>query len=183
VHESDLRIVTGAPGTGKTAILDVLGRDMRCTAEPAREILAEQRAIQGTGTPDRDPSLFMDLLLRRSIEKYEEARRREGVAVFDRGIPDCVAYAAVLGVDPTPSLLAVGKHRYAREVFFFEPWKDIYETDDERVMSFADVIDFHQELVHAYERAGYALLRVPQDSIENRVAFVRSFVADAGMSH
>jgi predicted ATPase len=182
VHENHLHIVTGAPGTGKTAILDALGEDVSRVAEPAREILAEQRAIQSTGTPDRDPSLFVDLLLRRSIQKYEEARRREGPTVFDRGIPDCVAYAAVLKVDPTPSLLAADKHRYASDVFLFEPWEEIYETDDERAMSFADVVDFHQELVHAYDRTGYALLSVPQDSIENRVAFVRTLVSDEGTS-
>ena len=66
----DLHILTGAPGSGKTAILDTIGADIRCVGEPAREILAEQRAIDGDGTSDRNASLFVDLLLQRSIDKH-----------------------------------------------------------------------------------------------------------------
>ena len=35
-------------------------------------------------------------------------------------------------------------------------------------------------LIDAYERAGYALLEIPQDSVENRVAFVRSLITQGG---
>jgi predicted ATPase len=56
------------------------------------------------------------------------------------------------------------------------PWEDIYATDDERRMSFADVLVFHEAIVEACEVAGYRLIEVPRDSIEQREAFVRSFV-------
>jgi predicted ATPase len=71
MRSNDLYVLTGAPGSGKTAILDRLIGEIRCVGEPAREILAEQRSTGGAGTHDRDPSLFVDLLLRRSIEKHE----------------------------------------------------------------------------------------------------------------
>jgi predicted ATPase len=145
--------------------------------EPAREILAEQRATGGAGTPDRDPSAFVDLLLRRSIDKYEAALDWEGPAVFDRGMPDCVAYAVLLGSDPTASLAACERYRYHPEVLVVEPWEEIYATDGERTMSFADTIPFHVALVEAYERAGYTLVVVPRDSTEHRAAFVRDLVA------
>ena len=67
-------VMLGAPGSGKTAILDNIGADIRCVGEPAREILAEQRAIDGDGTSDRNASLFVDLLLQRSIDKHVAAR-------------------------------------------------------------------------------------------------------------
>jgi predicted ATPase len=94
---SRLFVLTGAPGSGKTAILDRLDTDVRCAGEPAREVLAEQRAIGGRGTWDRDPSLFVDLLLERSIERHEEARGLGGTVLFDRGIPDCAVYALRAG--------------------------------------------------------------------------------------
>ncbi len=172
----NLYIITGAPGTGKTAILAELATGIRCVAEPAREILAEQRSIGGAGTPDRHPSLFMNLLLRRSIDKHHAAGSWDGPAVFDRGIPDCVAYAALLGVDPIPSIAASKRYRYNPEVLVLEPWEDIYGTDDERTMSFADTVAFHAVLQDAYERAGYALVEVPRGSVENRAAFVRHFI-------
>ena len=72
---ANLFVLTGAPGAGKTAILDRIGAGIRRVGEPAREILAEQRAVGGAGTHDRDPSLFVDLLLERSIDKHETAQR------------------------------------------------------------------------------------------------------------
>ncbi len=172
-----LSILTGAPGSGKTAILDQLGPGIRCVGEPAREILSEQRSIGGAGTPDRDPSLFLDLLLRRSIEKHEAAQRWGGSVVFDRGVPDCVAYATVLGIDPTPSILASEVHRYDGEVLVLEPWEEIYVIDDERKMSFAATLAFQAAIVDAYRRAAYTLVDVPRGSVEDRAGFVRAFIA------
>lgn len=179
MDRGSLVIATGAPGTGKTTVLDCLG-DLQRSSEPAREILVEQRAVGGAGTPDHDPSVFVELLLRRSVENHQEATRRGGITLFDRGVPDCLAYAVVLGVDPSPSLLAAERYRYATEVLLFEPWPAIYTTDDERTMSFDEILGFHQEIVSGFEQAGYALVSVPRGSIEDRAAFVRAFIRDAG---
>ena len=178
---SNLFILTGAPGTGKTAILRQLGNEFRCVDEPAREILAEQRATGGRGTWDQDPSLFVHLLLQRSIEKYAMALRSEETVVFDRAIPDCVVYAVLAGSNPTPSLKAVDVYRYQPHVLFLEPWSDIYETDEERIMSFDDTVSFSQTLRDVYERSGYALVEVPRDSIGGRATFVRMSIARFGV--
>ena len=66
---SALFILTGAPGSGKTAVLNRLRDQFTCVDEPAREILAEQRSTGGRGTWDQDPSLFVHLLLQRSIDE------------------------------------------------------------------------------------------------------------------
>ena len=175
---ANLFVLTGAPGAGKTAILDRIGAGIRRVDEPAREILAEQRAVGGAGTHDRDPSLFVDLLLQRSIDKHQTAQGWKGPVVFDRGVPDCVAYAVLMGTDLTAGRAACERYRYHPEVLVVEPWEEIYVTDAERTMSFADTIPFHAALVEAYERAGYSLVEVPRDSAENRAAFLREFVAD-----
>jgi len=145
--------------------------------EPAREVLAEQRATGGRGTWDQDPSLFVHLLLQRSIEQYEVARRSDQTVIFDRGIPDCVVYAIRAGTDAMPSVAAVEAFRYRRDVLFLEPWSAIYTTDEERIMSFDDTVSFSEELRDVYERSDYTLVRVPQTSIDERAAFVREFIA------
>lgn len=177
---SNLFILTGAPGSGKTAILARLGKEFRCVEEPAREVLAEQRATGGSGTWDRDASLFVHLLLQRSIEKYEMARTSGETVIFDRGIPDCIVYAVLAGADPRPSLEAIDGYRYESHVLFLDPWRDIYRTDDERVMSFDDTVSFGRKLRDVYERSGYTLVDVPRDSIANRATFVRMSVARFG---
>lgn len=173
---SALFILTGAPGSGKTEILSRLGDQFRCVDEPAREILAEQRATGGRGTWDQDPPLFTHLLLQRSIEKYQTARRLGGPFIFDRGIPDCIVYAVRAGVDPRPSLEAAEDYRYHPHVLLLEPWEEIYATDEERVMTFEDTVSFSRSLKEVYERAGYVLDIVQPGSIMDRVAFVRSAV-------
>ncbi len=171
-----LRIVTGAPGTGKSAILGRV-RGVRWVAEPAREILAEQRAAGGDGTPEQDPTTFVELLLRRSIDKHDEATRWHGVVLFDRGIPDCVTYARLLGTDPRPSVQASRTYRYHSEVLVTRPWAEIYVTDDERRMPFDATLEFQRSLEHAYEDAGYALIDVPRGPIDDRVAFVEDVIS------
>lgn len=172
-----LFVLTGAPGTGKSAILNRLRGVVRCVDEPAREILAEQHASGGRGTWDQDRSLFVTLLLQRSIEKYEAAIGSGGKVLFDRGIPDCAVYAIRAGADPEPYLVAVDAFRYGLEVLFLEPWRDIYTTDDERSMPFDDTVSFSQALRDIYGRSGYKLVEVPQSSIDDRVAFVHAFVS------
>lgn len=177
---SNLFILTGAPGSGKTAILGELGHEFRCVDEPAREVLAEQRATGGSGTWDQDASLFVHLLLQRSIDKYAMAPRSGETVIFDRGIPDCIVYAVRAGVDPTPSLEAADVFRYQPHVLFLEPWSDIYQTDEERIMSFDDTVAFSRTLREVYERSGYSLVDVPWDSIAERATFVRMSLARFG---
>ena len=175
---SNLFVLTGAPGAGKSAILSRLGREFRCVDEPAREVIAEQRASGGRGTWDQDRPLFAGLLLQRSIEKYEAERGSSERVLFDRGIPDCVVYAMRAGVDPAPSLKAVDAFRYEAEVLFLEPWSEIYTTDDERIMSFEDTVSFSDALRDVYGRSGYRLVTVPQAPIEARADFIRRFMSD-----
>ena len=173
---SRLYVMTGAPGTGKTAILRRLAGLVRCVDEPAREILAEQRAARGDGVPQRNASRFVELLLSRAIEKHEEAMRAEGAILFDRGVPDCVAYAERLEADPAPSERAARIHRYHPVVLVARPWAEIYGTDEERTIDFDGTLAFQESIERAYERAGYTLLEIPRGTIEERASFVRNAI-------
>jgi predicted ATPase len=165
-------ILTGAPGTGKTAVVRAMPSAVVVVEEPARDVLAEQRAagrpISNDGAEDR----FVDLLLRRSIEQFDYALRLDGTILFDRGIPDCIAYAAYLGADMRRSLEASESHRYQAPVLLLTPWEEIYRTDDERTMTFQDVMAFHRAIRAAYRTAGYEIVEVPKASVDDRAAFV-----------
>jgi predicted ATPase len=174
-----LQVLTGAPGSGKTALIERIGPGVRCVPEPARRVLAEQRAVGGSATPERDAASFVDRVWRLTIEDHRTATAstRDDVVLFDRGAPDCISYASLLDVDPAPSIRAAEVHRYAREVLLVEPWEEIYTVDEERTMTYEATIPFHAALVDAYERSGYDLVVVPRGSIEERVAFVRDRLA------
>ena len=117
--------------------------------------------------------------MRRPWEVDSGSARRllRAPVVFDRGVPDCIAYASVMGIDPSRSIRAAERYRYHNQVLVLEPWEEIYTVDDERTMSFADTFAFHDALVDAYERAGYVMVGVPRGSVEHRAAFVRDSVA------
>lgn len=172
----NLFVLTGAPGTGKTAILSHVGSGLHTVAEPARELIAEHRAANNGMAPEWSFDEFVALLLTRSISKYDSATGEDRPVVFDRAIPDCVAYANHLGADPTASAKAAAGRRCHSDVLMLRPWREIYTTDDERNMTFDQVVSFQNHLEAAYTEAGYRLVEVPRSSLEERSAFVRGFI-------
>jgi predicted ATPase len=59
----------------------------RGVPEAAREVIAEQRAIGGEGVYDRDPALFIHLMLERCLAALDDAVSSECPVFFDRGSP------------------------------------------------------------------------------------------------
>ena len=85
----NLFVITGAPGSGKTPIVrQLMALGFKGVDEPAREILAQQRAIGGGGVYDRDRRLFCDLMLSRAIADFDRMGGAQTPVFFDRGIPD-----------------------------------------------------------------------------------------------
>jgi predicted ATPase len=173
----DLHIVTGAPGTGKSAILSRLEPEVRVVAEPARPRDPRRAAIDRRHGDVGSGPVLVPVAPPRTVDREAGcgASGRWSIGVR-RGIPDCVAYATALGVDPEPARRAADTYRYADEVVLMPPWEEIYTVDEERTMSFGDVVMFHEAIVEAYEAAGYRLVELPRDSIERRAEFVRSLV-------
>jgi predicted ATPase len=166
-------VLSGAMGAGKSAILSKL-KDigMSCVPEPARGILAEQRLIQGMGVPEENADLFSMLMLSRSIHNYYENSSKQDAVVFDRAIPDMVAYARLFTLHETPYVHAAQEFRYNPMVFYLPAWQEIYTNDAERKMSFEDAKAFGATARTIYERLGYQILEVPQFSLGERIQFI-----------
>lgn len=167
-------IITGAPGTGKTTLINALrARGLTCMAEPAREIISEQRAIDGLGVWERDTRLFLELLLSRSIAQFKAAEAMaaasSGPIFYDRGIPDCLAYTATAGIQLPHCERAALEYRYEPEIWLLPPWEDIYTQDSERLIAFSDTCRFHEALVAGYEHLGYKVREVARGAVTKRV--------------
>jgi len=166
-------LLTGSFGSGKSTVLEHLrSRGMRVVVEPARPILSEQRSIQGNGVPDKDPRLFVELMLSRMLSTYGQSCAEPGPVLFDRGVPDILAYAKLFGFDFPPGENAATLYRYNPHVFIAPPWEEIYRTDDERTVPFSVARDFGSEIRAIYERLDYTLIDLPCVSPDERAEFI-----------
>ena len=167
-------ILTGSFGSGKSTLLERLRlRGIRVVVEPARPILAEQRSIQGNGVPDRDPRLFVELMLSRMLSAYEQHCAAPGPILFDRGAPDILGYARLFGFDFPPGESAAKLYRYNPQVFIAPAWEEIYRTDDERTLPFSMAREFGDDVRVIYERLGYTLIDLPCVSADERADFIQ----------
>ena len=174
-------ILTGPPGAGKTSLLQGLRKQgLYGVGEPARAVLSHQLAIDGPGLPAKNPLLFIQMMLKQSIEDFEEAKARTGPVFFDRGIPDLVAYALRFGVECEEFENAARGYLYNPTVFVLPPRKEIFVNDNERRISFEGSVEFHLLLTQTYERLGYEQILVPFANIETRASFIIQETAVSG---
>jgi predicted ATPase len=158
-------VITGAMGSGKSTLLVELCRlGFTGVPEPARIVLAEQRAAGGDGVPERSPQRFCNLMLERMKSDYDE----HPSAFYDRGIPDLVAYAHLFGLEPPRA----DDRRYDDHVFVLPAWREIYATDDERTMTFEMAEAFGEDVRHIYEGLGYETVDVPKETPGARASFI-----------
>lgn len=162
-------VLTGAPGTGKSTLLRHLASTVSVVHEPARRVLAEWRA-GGNPLPSRiDPDLMVERLVATTVSDHSAAT---GTVVFDRGAIDAVAYARYMGCDDARALEVARTVRFGGGSFLLTPWQKIYTPDEERVMTFEQVLRFHEVLLGTYAEFGVELVEVPQGTVSERARFV-----------
>ena len=134
-----------------------------------------RRARWGTALPWADQEAYTDLMLMRSIESFERhmpvcshaptsSQAPASHPIFaDRGIPDTLAYARLIGLQDTRAIEgACRRYRYAPVVFLVPPWDEIYRTDSERKQDFAEAVRTSQCVADAYGELGYRIIEVPK---------------------
>ena len=95
---SRLVVISGGPGAGKTTVLlELERRGFRCAGEVARQIIQEQARDGGDALPWGDRERYCMLMLERSIASYRDHAALNGTTFFDRGIPDTLCYARLIG--------------------------------------------------------------------------------------
>lgn len=180
--KTNFYIITGGPGVGKTTLLNELAkRGYSFVPEVARIIIKEQVEAGGDALPWSNTRKYADLMLSRSVTDYVRLSDSDDIYFFDRGIPDTYGYEVLMKFDIPHSLQsAVESYRYNPVVFILPPWKEIYETDNERKQDYDEVVETYNVMIATYRNLGYTTVDVPllpvcerADFVLNRLGFSR----------
>lgn len=164
-------IVTGAPGTGKSTVLNLLElKGYLVIPEMARQLIAEEQALDSDRVPWKDHASFGIELFDRQVNQFDLAR--DGITFYDRGILDNLAYLRRDGLQNSELEEASRAYPYHPEIFLMPPWEDIYDTDEVRWEGLDLMLDIDRALREMYSEMGYTVLEVPKLSPPERVNYI-----------
>jgi predicted ATPase len=167
-------VISGGPGAGKTTtLLELAKLGFSYVPEAARQIIREQAASGGRALPWADRDAYTALMLARSIADFRRHTPAPQPLFADRGIPDTLCYARLIGLAETaPIEEACRSYRYAPVVFLAPPWREIYATDSERKQDFAEAEQTYALLEEVYRECGYRTVELPKATPRERAEFV-----------
>ena len=166
-------VLTGAPGTGKTSLIEALGAlDYPVHRENARAWISEHIERPDAPMPWHRLEEFSRKMIEAGIDSYDRALPGE-FNFYDRGLPDTLAYLKVDG-KPIPSewISLMTTYRYEEPVFIAPLWPDISSPDTERKESLDQALRIHEALSEVYDSLGYRLVELPKAPLEERLDFV-----------
>jgi predicted ATPase len=173
-------VITGAPCSGKTTLLDMLAdKGYQTVTEVARDYfeneLAKGRTIDEIRQDDAAVQYgILDLQL-----ELEHGLRRDEVAFLDRALPDCITFHRVFGLNINDVLSVCFQYQYASvSILDRLPFlrSKTLGPEDEKTASFVD-----EWLARDYSALGYDVLRVPVLPPEERLAFILERLIERGL--
>ena len=168
-------IITGAPGTGKTAIINELKkRGFHCIDENSREVIAEQIKNGGEILPWKNQIAFENKIANMRTEQYLTSAK-DGLCFFDRSALDCIAYLKLNNLEATVQIIEnIQKCNFSKIAFYTPIWEEIYENDSERIENIATAKKIEIDIISTYKYQCYELVEVPKISIKQRADFIIS---------
>ncbi len=172
-------ILTGTPGSGKTAILRQLELNGHAVVEEAAtDVIAVQQAL-GNQEPWRDAA-FLDSIVTLQRQRQLAATAADTdagrVTVFDRS-PVCTLALSRHLAQPAPRRLLdeiermVRERFYAETVFFVRGLGFVQATAARRI-GLEDALAFERIHEQTYREYGFDLIEVPAGPLPARVAIV-----------
>lgn len=174
-------MITGAPGTGKTSIINGLEQlGFYCFHEIIRDMTSEAKKEGGPETFASNPLVFVDDafqfnldLLHGRAKHYKTSLELDTPLIFfDRGVPDVLAYMDFFDQSYDEEFIETSQNSRYDTVFILPPWKEIYVSDNERLESYEEAEKLDTSLHQTYSRFGYHPIIVPKKPVAERIDFI-----------
>ena len=147
-------------------------RDYYCFQEAAREIFDEFK-LKGLEFKTDPIEISKNIFKKRKLdfEAADQLDCKEDLIFYDRGIHEVTAYLRSIGNSSEYWDNIPLEYEYDL-IFMFEPWKEIYKKDDNRIEDFSDAKKISPFIISTYKQSGISMIKVPNISIEERVSFI-----------
>lgn len=172
-------ILSGGPSSGKTLVAQKLKeKGFTVIEEQARLVIKEQMQLGTEYVPWKDIQTFSRLVFEHFEKEFDAVQNHNDVVFSDRGPFDIFGYLLVNKQPWDLELLNKAQQlAFTTKVFFFPPWKEIYQQDEERIESFEEGIQIANALRQVYLRFGFQLIEMPYGSVEERIEFIFNEIA------
>jgi predicted ATPase len=176
-------VLTGAPGSGKTALAQALReRGYAVVPEAATDVIAREQA-RGVDEPWQRDEFCDQIVLLQRRRQTEPPPGRPEVQIYDRSPLCTLALARFLGRPVTPVLAeevarVVDERVYRRGVFLVRPLGFVVATEARRI-SYADSLRFEAVHEQAYREHGYRLVDVPASAVPERATALDAYLGGA----
>ena len=167
-------IITGAPGTGKTSIINLLKeKGYNCYEEKSREIIINQIKNNGNDLPWKNLIGFSERVFK--LREKQLLKSDGKLNFFDRGLIDVYAYMKVDDLKiPTHMTQSIKKKKYNKNIFLTPIWEEIYKNDNERKETLNQANMIEKEIIKSYLKFNYKIIKIPKISVEERIDFILS---------
>jgi predicted ATPase len=163
-------VITGAPCSGKTTLVDLLAdKGFRINMEAGRRFFERELAKGRTIDEIRQDPAAITCEIYDMMVNHERVLPPEELIFLDRALPDAFTFFRVADMNPNGILLDCFEYRYT-SVFMLERLP--YERDGVRDAD-DQIAAYHESwMLRDYSALGYDVIRVPVLPPVERLAFV-----------
>lgn len=171
-------ILTGAPGSGKTAIIRQLELDgFSVIEEAATDIIAAAHA-RGLEEPWKQPSFLDDIVRLQRDRQMRASHQPDNVQFHDRSAVCTAALATYFGFAITPALAAElerikTESIFEKQVFFIRNLGFITNTEARRI-TFEETLRFERIHEDTYLHHGFDLIYIDPARVSDRASIIKS---------
>jgi predicted ATPase len=180
-------IITGAPGSGKTAIIRQLELEGFGVVEEAATDVISAAQVRGVEEPWRSASFIDEITMLQRDRQLRASYQPDKIQFHDRSAVCTAALAWYLGYTLSPVLGAelkrIGNESiFDNRVFFIRNLGFITNTEARRI-TFDETLRFEKIHEETYRDFGFELVEIEAGSVTDRVGKIKSFFDLSDVQH